>query len=179
MTGKAFSVLVPAVLALALAGCGGSSKQEIAASYCPTPLTVQDAQRLTRFKAGPGRDPRDVMFEASLAGAGVACSVRRNAMDVTLIMRVAVSAGPSVGTGVSSVPYFVRVLDASGAVVQGREFNADFRLSQTNPRGLSQEELTLSLPYNQISDLGGYRIAVGLKPTPEELDYNRRATARR
>ena len=56
----------------------------------------------------------------------------------------------------------------------GREFNADFKLSQTNPRGLSQEELTLTLPFNQVAEVSGYRIAVGLKPTQEELDYNRR-----
>jgi hypothetical protein len=178
MTGK-FVALAPAIVALALAGCGGSSaKEQQAASYCPTPLTVQDAQRLTRFKAGAGRDPRDVMFEAALIGAGVACKIRRNEMDIDLVMRVGVNAGPSVAGGVSRVPYFVRVIDGSGTVVVGREFNADFKLSQANPRGLSQEELTLTLPYNQLTDLGGYRIAVGLKPTPEELEYNRRAAAR-
>jgi hypothetical protein len=58
--------------------------------------------------------------------------------------------------------------------VQGQEFTADFRLSSGNPRGTSQEELSLALPYSQISDLAGYRIAVGLKPTQEELNYNRR-----
>jgi len=51
--------LVPAVLALA--GCGwfgGNKEKEASASaYCPTPLSVQDANRLTRFKAGAGRDP--------------------------------------------------------------------------------------------------------------------------
>ena len=59
-----------ALAALLLAGCGSSAKEQQAASYCPQPLTVQDAQRLIRFKEGPGRDPRDVMFEASLVSAG-------------------------------------------------------------------------------------------------------------
>ena len=68
----------------------------------------------------------------------------------------------------------MRVLDSGRNVVQSQEFTADFRLSSASPRGASQEELTLRLPYSQISDLGGYRIAVGLKPTPEELNYNRR-----
>src|SRR5262249_7966393 len=136
-------------------------------------------QRLTRFKPGAGRDPRDVMYEAQLMGAAVACGVKRNAMDVTLVMRVAVNAGPSVTPGITSVPYFVRVIDGSGTVVQGREFNADFKLSQTNPRGLSQEELTLTLPFSaSVAEVSGYRIAVGLKPTQEELDYNRRAGSR-
>ena len=63
----------------------------------------------------------------------------------------------------------MRVLDSGNNVVQSQEFNADFRLTSGNPRGSSQEELTLSVPVD-----GGYRIAVGLKPTMDELNYNRR-----
>ena len=65
--------------------------------------------------------------------------------------------------------YLGPAVDESNNVVQSQEFTADFRLSASNPRGSSQEELTLTLPYS-----GAYRIAVGLKPTPEELNYNRR-----
>ncbi len=160
---------------LALAGCGGSSaKDEMAAAYCPSPQTVADAQRLTRFKPGPGRDPRDIMFEATLANAATSCSVSRDRLDIELKVLVAVNAGPSVGGPVSSVPYFVRVVDARGNVTQGRDFTADFKLSSTSPRGQSLEELTLTLPFGKAADLGGYSVAVGLKPTPEELQYNRR-----
>ena len=38
--------------------------------------------------------------------------------------------------------------------------------------------MAIALPYANVNDLGGYRIAVGLKPTHEELDYNRRAGLR-
>jgi hypothetical protein len=175
MAGKPAS-LAAVALALALAGCGGvSRKEELAGNYCPQPLTVQDAQRLTRFKAGPGRDPRDVMFEASLMAVGTACKLGRNQMDVDVIMRIAVNAGPSVGAGVTQVPFFVRVLDSSGAVIKGRDDLADYKLTQASPRGVSQEELSVALPFSAVSDLGGYRIAVGLKPSAEELEYNRRA----
>jgi len=164
-----------ALAALVLAGCGSSAKEQQAASYCPQPLTVQDAQSLTRFKEGAGRDPRDVMFEASLVNAGTKCQVSRNKLEVDVILRIAVNAGPSVGTGVTRVPFFVRVLDANGAVVQGSDQLADYKISATSPRGLSQEEMGVTLPYSNLSDLGGYRIAVGLKPSQQELDYNRRA----
>ena len=66
---------------------------------------------------------------------------------------------------------FVRVIDEAGTITQGQEFTADFRLSANNPRGSSQEELTLTLPRD-----GSYSIAIGLKPTPEELNYNRTRT---
>jgi hypothetical protein len=165
-----------ALTALFLGGCGSGPSETV---YCPQPFTVQDASRITHFKAGPGRDPRDVEFEAELVGAGASCELRRSQMDVTLIMRVAANAGPSVSSSVTRVPYFVRVINNAGQVVQGQDFIADFKLSAANPRAQSQEELALTLPYNQVSDLARYRIAVGLKPTPEELDYNRRGGARR
>lgn len=167
-----------ALASLALAGCGSSARDRQAASYCPPPLTVQGAQSLTRFKDGPGRDPRDVVFEASLTGAGTKCQLGRNRLDVDVVMRIAVNAGPSVGTGVTRVPFFVRVIDANGTVVQGSDQLADYKLSPASPRGVSQEEMAVTLPFSSLSDLGGYRIAVGLKPSQQELDYNRRSGAR-
>ena len=61
------ALLAPLALALSLGACGwfggGSSSSTDASNvYCPAPLTVADAQRLTRFKDGPGRDPRDIVF---------------------------------------------------------------------------------------------------------------------
>jgi len=166
-----------ALVALALAGCGGRSEREqAAASYCPQPLTVQDAQRLTRFKDGAGRDPRDVMFEATMLSAATACTMRRGKLEVDVVMRIAVNAGPSVGTGVTRVPFFVRVLDASGAVVQGSDELADYKLSATSPRGMSDETVAVGLPFTEARELGAYRIAVGLKPSQQELDFNRRGS---
>jgi hypothetical protein len=167
-----------ATAALVLAGCGGSGREQQAAAYCPPPLTVQDAQRITRFKEGPGRDPRDVVFEAQLTDAATQCKISRNRLAVDVKMRIAVNAGPSVAGGVTRVPFFVRVIDGNGSVVVGRDELADYKISPTSPRGVSQEEMSVELPFANVSDLGGYRIAIGLKPTQEELDYNRRAALR-
>jgi hypothetical protein len=169
-----FAVL--ASVLLGLGGCGGGpTGPQI---VCPPPLTVTDAGRLTHFRDGAGRDPRDIAYEAQLLNAASSCKVGNNVLDVTLVMIVSVTAGPSVTAGQTSVPYFVRVVDASGAVVQGQDFTADFKLSAANPRGESREELSLRLPFTQVNDIGGYRIAVGLRPSQEELNYNRRAAGR-
>ena len=154
-------------LALALAGCGSSDN--LNDYYCPQPFTVQDAGSLTHFKDGPGRDPRDIAYEASLVGSRATCKSSRTAIEVTLFVGITANAGPSLGTGPVGVPYFVRVLDSNGSIVQGQDFVAPVRLTAANPQASVREELTLVL-----SRSGAYRIAVGLKPTPEELNYNRR-----
>jgi len=84
-------------------------------------------------------------------------------------VRIAASAGPSVTPGRTAVPFFVRVIDSSGTIVQGQEFVSELRLTPASPQSAIREELSLTLPRS-----GAYRIAVGLKPTPEELNYNRR-----
>jgi hypothetical protein len=168
-------ILAPLAVLLALAGCGGrSQKEQMAASYCPQPLTVQDASRITRFKQGAGRDPRDVVFEAQLLGAVTNCALGRNKLEVDVVMRIAVNAGPSISGAVTRVPFFVRVLGPGDSVVQGSDQLADYKLSQSSPRGVSEETMTVTLPFADMRDLGAYRIAVGLKPTQDELEYNRR-----
>lgn len=166
MTLRKFVLFAAALFALAPAACGPSTP---AATYaCPQPFTVTDVARITRFREGAGRDPRDIAYEASIVGSAVSCELSRGRVDVTLMLRVSVSAGPAVSAGRTSVPYFVRVLDEGNTVVQSQDFTADFRLSAGNPRGTSQEELQFTVPAS-----GAYRIAVGLKPTIEELNYNR------
>ena len=136
--------------------------------YCPQPLTVADAQRLTRFKDGPGRDPRDVVFEAALVASGTTCELsaqparrRRDHAHLGQCRPVG-RRGHDAGAVTSCA-----CIDASGAVVQGQEFTADFRLiGGQSARHLAGGDCRCRLPFNQISDLGGYRIAVGLKPSP-------------
>jgi hypothetical protein len=166
MTYGKLALLAP-LLALSLAACGGGNS-DLADYYCPAPFTVEDANRLTRFREGAGRDPRDIAWDAVIIGSTTKCTISRKAIEVSLFIRISVSAGPSIGPARTSVPYFVRVLDTNRNVVQSQEFSADFRLSAANPRGSSQEELTLTLPRD-----ASYSIAIGLKPTPEELNYNR------
>jgi len=178
MIDRKFVSLAPLALAFAVCGCGPSNKEQLAADYCPQPFQVQDAQSLTRFAPGSGRDSRDVMFEAGLLNSSASCSLGKQQMNVNLVIQIAVTPGPAVGKGVTSVPYFVRVLDGTGRIVQGQEFNADFDLGPSTGRRGSKEELSLTLPFEKPAEAASYRIAVGLKPTPDELEYNRRNAGR-
>src|SRR5262249_27299035 len=106
MTCRKFVVIAPLALALSLGACGGSP--DTSNVYCAPPLRVADADRLTHFRPGAGRDPRDIAFEAQLVAAGTTCELARNQLTVNLVMRITATAGPSVDPGVTRVPYFVR-----------------------------------------------------------------------
>lgn len=168
-------LLAPGIVVAGLSGCGPSIEEqsELRAS-CPQAMRVQDASTLTRFRPGAGRDRTDVLFEAELGKVDVACSARKNEVNVDLTMQILVAQGPANRDRVANVGYFVRLLDPAGRIVQGRNFAADYRFEGNRTRQGSSEQIALNIPLADGLSGGAYTIAVGLLPTPEELEYNRR-----
>lgn len=168
------------MLSLGLAGCGRNLEQQtLLRAECPQAMRVQDAARLTRFRPDAGRDPTDVLFQAELGKVDIACSLRRNRVDIDLTVEIVVTAGPALRERGANVGYFVRLLDSSGAVVQGRNFSADYTFAGNRTRAGTSEQLTLTLPLAEGQAGGDFTVAVGLLPTPEELEYNRRSASGR
>ncbi|HJQ58807.1 MAG TPA: hypothetical protein VJ890_18010 [Vineibacter sp.] len=168
-------LLALGVLSAALAGCGRSlEEQSILRASCPQAMRVQDAASLTRFRPDAGRDRTDVLFQAELGKVDIACNLRRNRVDVDLTVEIIVTEGPALRERAANVGYFVRLVDPSGAVVQGRNFAADYKFAGNRNRAGSSEQLSLTIPLAEGQDGGGFTVAVGLLPTPQELDYNRR-----
>jgi hypothetical protein len=163
------------ILVVSLAGCGRSSEErsELLAG-CPQALRVQDAATLNRFRPGAGKDRTDVMFQAELGKVDVACALRKGRVDVDLTMEILVTEGPALTDRAANVGYFVRIMDPAGTIVQGRNFAADYRFSGNRTRQGSAEQIALNIPLAQGVAGGAYTIAVGLLPTPEELEFNRR-----
>ena len=62
--GKIVGKAASAGLCLLAAACGILEKDQRYA--CPAVFILQDAQNLTRFKPGPGRDITDIRFEAEI-----------------------------------------------------------------------------------------------------------------
>jgi hypothetical protein len=172
---RPLTLLAPGLVALGLAGCGPSlsEKSELVAS-CPQVMRVQDTTSLTRFRPGAGRDRTDVLFQARIGKTEIACDPRRDRVIVELTVEITVNEGPAARDHLANVGYFVRILDPAGTVVQGRNFTADYKFEGNRTSAASSEQLTLTIPLAQGLKGGAYTVAVGLLPTPEELDYNRR-----
>jgi len=162
----------------ALGGCSWFSSSDSGPSLvCPNAYRVQEAASLVRFKPGAGKDPIDILFQAQLGTLETACrfSTRENYVDVTLNVQILVAQGPTGTADRANFEYAVGVLGPTGTPLQRQRFATDVAFTINRNRGALTDEVRIRLPYNAENGASGYRIAVGLVLTPDEVDYNRRA----
>lgn len=172
-------LLLPAALLASLAACGPSASERVtAAQLCPKALRVQDASTLTRFQPGRGRDATDTLVQASLSDIVVACSARRDRVEVDIVFEVRVAEGPALARTAPdrkvALEYFVAIVDPQRQIVTRRTFNADFQFSGNRTKLQSKEELSQRIPLADPGTGGAYQIAVGFVMTPNEVEFNRR-----
>jgi hypothetical protein len=140
---------------------------------CPQVIVLDDASRLTRFADGPGRDLLDVAFKAEMPEVFAACRKQKQGLEVTVAPTIAVTRGAAAAPSPAEVPFFVSVLDPSGAILNKQQFGAAFDLSGNRSRVMRREDdppVTVLLPPGRNWE--DYRIYVGFQLTPEELQFN-------
>jgi len=172
-------LLLPAALLAALAACGPSASERVtAAQLCPKALRVQDASTLTRFQPGRGRDATDSLVQATMSDIVVACSARRDRVEVDIVLEIRVAEGPALARTAPdrrvALEYFVAIVDPQRQILTRRTFNADFQFTGNRTKLQSKEELSQRIPLAEPNTGGAYQIAVGFVMTPDEVEFNRR-----
>lgn len=143
---------------------------------CPQAVLVGDAAQLTRFQ-GSGRDLTDVDFEAAIQPPAIACTFDDDEFAVVgeLQLRILASRGPADDDRTARFEYFVAVATAVGRrVIAREEFGLSVPFEGNRTRVVVLEELSPRIPIRPDETGAEYRVYVGFKLTPEELDYNRR-----
>ncbi len=168
------SRLAPLAAMALLAGCAASADRQ--APACPVLARLPDASTLTRY-AGPGRDLRDLVLSASIAQVPATCA-EADAGHVRASLQVVVDLqrGPAATSAAAEVTYFVALVDAGGV-----RDEQDYRVVGTFPPNVDNREVTsapveLLLPVTPQKSAAAYRIFVGFRLSPEELEANRKAT---
>jgi hypothetical protein len=69
-------------------------------------------------------------------------------------------------------PYFIAVLSPDNAVLQRQEFYTSVSFDKTGS-GAASEDFTIYLPIAVRAQAPAYKVAVGFKLTPRQVDYNR------
>lgn len=166
---------VAAALCMATAACGLFEKDQVYA--CPQVFILQDAQKLTRFKPGPGRDITDIQFEAEIIDFRGGCDVDEDddvwEVDVELLVLISVERGPANKGRDIEFEYFVVLPGFEGKPGGKRIFPVKGEFEEGRTRLLYQDSVELNIPLNNPNDAGKTEIVFGFQLTPDELKFNR------
>jgi hypothetical protein len=183
-----FRFLILAAGVALLAGCSdtGLFGSKIVPPSCPTISILEDANRVTVYRDGTGRDIADIMFEARLLGVEGDCSYEIDtkgktatettykAVNVTLRPRFIVTPGPALSGFKMKVDYFV----AMPQFYPSPEGRAEFsRTVETSPArtqvDVTDADVEIRIPLNEKRRGDGVTIFLGFTLTDEQLKENR------
>lgn len=165
-----------ALFCLVATGCGLLGGDDYVPP-CPRAVVLADAQSVTAFRPGPGRDLTDILHEGAIAGLASACEYDDDGyVDFDIDIGFELAIGPASPDGVAHWEYFVVVVDPDQKRVAKRTFTIDLRFEATAFRTQLVEQVTQRIVYAPWPDARGYQIFVGFQLTREQLDYLRGRT---
>jgi len=176
--GPSASLLALSAAVILLAGCGayeriaGKEKQQAA---CPVSGVLQDADRLTAFAPGAGRDLTDVQLEARIDNIATSCLFDPNTNGFNVDMRVQfiASRGPAATESTARFNYFVAIADENEEILARESFDKPLDFADNRRQLVNVDELTFNIPRRGDAFLSDYSIYVGMQLTPEQLEFNR------
>lgn len=161
------------VLCLGLGACGYFTEREYQPP-CPRAAVMADAQDVSSFRPGPGRDLTDILYEGFIAGVDGSCEYNDDGyVEVDMDIGFNLSIGPALEDGIGHWRYFVVILDPDGQRIAKEVFAIDLAFEQASFQTGWVEQITQRIVYSPWFDASGYRILVGFQLTREELDYLR------
>jgi len=170
-----------AVSVLAMAGCS-SSEEPPPGQVCPRISVLGDADRLTKFVPGPGKDLTDVDYEVTIIDIRFGCEYTEDENDspilsVALAPVFEANRGPANSDRQAQFNYFVAIADPQRTILNKQDFNLPVNFPGNRSRvTVSPNDPPVSVDIPPVAGRAGpdYHIFVGLQLTPEELEYNRR-----
>lgn len=169
--------------AVTLAGCTPSFlKDEPETRACPDVKILSDAETLTAFRPGAGRDLTDVMYEAKFVGYRGSCLYDTDSdsgtgeLSVEVRLNMKARRGPANTTATAPVQYFVSITDPARNVLTKKTFDvqANFPGNRTQAK-IDDQPVYLTLPIAKGQTGADYTVFIGFQLTRAQLDYNRAA----
>lgn len=169
--------LVVAVMAV-LAGCSSAERLNPFAAGkplppCPRLVLLDDLDRMTVFRDGPGRDLTDVEFEARIVRVGGQCSYSENAIEMETDVFFAARRGPADQSRTAEFSYFAAILDDERKVLQKSIFGVGVNFPPNLDEGSLVDSLRQRIPREAGQTGDDFTVVFGLQLTAEQLEYNR------
>ena len=171
--------LTALALMLAVAGCGLTKSDTIEVA-CPPLGALKQADELTRFKAGPGRDLTDVIYAVKVGRIAGKCEVKQSVELATIIVGVELlgERGPAIEDPRPEIEYFIAMQAPNGEIAARQAFTLPIDFEGGVLASRSLDYLTFKIPGASPAALRAYRVYVGLQLTREEYEFSERARAR-
>lgn len=183
---RPFLAAALAVFALSACGDGGFAglnpfKADTIDVACPPFGSLKEADSLTRFRPGEGRDLTDVQFEAEIGRVVGKCQVTQSTQlaAVTAGVEIIAERGPALAEPEPPIEYFIAIRDPEDRVVSRQNFALAFDFSDGARTARALDYLTFKIPNATPEALRGYRIFFGLQMTEAEWAFSQRTRQRR
>ena len=149
---------------------------------CPAVFILEDAQKLTRFKSGPGRDITDIRFQAEIVNFTGACEYDEDddkwEAEIELLVQIAVERGPANKDGNIEFRYFAAIPKFQSQAQGKSIFSVTGQFEGNRTRLLYQDELSMRIPVAKPTDGQAIDIVLGFQLSPDDLSYNRESAIR-
>lgn len=165
-------------LAAGLAGCGMFGSDEAPPTLCPRGLILNDAEEVTRFRDGPGRDLTDVVSKVRVADVTLGCKYDKTGMTLELQVAIAAERGPADRAGFAEAEYFVALVDGKRQVRAREAYRLRFEFIDNRNRIGRIELFDPFIPLADTTTGPDWQVWVGLQLTPEQVEYNKVRAAR-
>ncbi len=173
------SVFAALMAALLLAGCApGTLLPKQTNIPCPGIMVLGDAERLTQFKEGEGRDLIDVRYEATISNLTLQCFFKEGRVEVIAGFDLVATRGPAAGGQVGEFPFFVAVTGPDDAIMAKEVFSSRLEFGPNRRRAGVVEQIDEIIPLAEGQKAEDFEVLIGFQLAPDQLDYNRRRRGR-
>ncbi len=176
MTSPPARWLALAAAAILLSGCGLFDNTP--PPPCPRISILRDAERVTLFRAGAGRDVSDIEFEAEIGEIRAACEIKGKQVAVRTQVAIFAARGAASAGKPLALAFFVAITDPGGRIIAKEVFESPFEFKANQQRAGVTEEIDQAIPLAGQVQAEDYDILVGFQLSAEQLEYNRRSRPR-
>ena len=175
--GELFGATATKAAALASAGillaaCGIFGPGEV--KVCPRVSLLNDAESMTQYRDGPGRDLTDVLFEAKVVDVNWSCKYLDNRVRVEAAIDIVAQKGPASEGANAKVSFFVGIIDYEQNIIAKKTFASEIEFRDGRRRAGVREEIEQILFLKEGESGDDYEIIVGMQLTEQQLKQNRR-----
>jgi hypothetical protein len=177
----------PALLALAaaaLSACGAVDavnpfSESVSVPACPQIGLLKDADRMTMFGDGPGRDISDVVFESEIKGFKGECEYVGGAPDYTeVVLNLRVSfdllLGPAARKRDQKFSYFIAIPDFFPRKDGKSGFSAAVKFPpRRNRLTFTDDPLEITIPLSESRRGPETKVVISFALSRDQLNFNR------